>query len=91
MPTNLTTLREQLNTIIETAARQIEERETAIAEATEHLSQDQAVRAAWRQGGAEMQGRVAALIDAMRAELCRTGISAQCLTTLRRQVMEVEL
>ena len=90
MGTELTSLRQQLNAIIESAAKQIEEREQAIAVASEQLSQDQAVQAAWQQGAAAMQGRVTALIDHMRAELYRSGTNAMCLDTLRRQVLEVE-
>jgi hypothetical protein len=91
MSTELTNLRQQLNAIIETAAQQIEQREKAIAQATETLTQDQAVQAAWREGAAAMQGRVTALIDHMRAQLYRSGTSATCLNTLRRQVLEMDL
>jgi len=86
----LTTLRQQLNTIIETAAREIEQREQAIAAASEQLSQDQAVQAAWRQGAASKQGQIVAMIDHMRAELHRGGVNATCLDTLRRQILETQ-
>jgi vacuolar-type H+-ATPase subunit I/STV1 len=86
----LTTLRQQLNTIIEAAAREIEQREQAIAAASEQLSQDQAVQAAWRQGAASKQGQIVAMIDHMRAELHRGGVNATCLDTLRRQILETQ-
>lgn len=85
--TELNALR-QLSALIEKAAATIEHEQRSIAAAAEQLSQDRAVQAAWRQGGAAMQGRIVALIDAQLSTLQRGGINATCLQTLRRQVLE---
>jgi hypothetical protein len=66
------------------------DRERAIAAATEQLSQDAAVRAAWRQGGEAMRGRVIALIDHQLEMLGTHGACVTVLQTLRRMVLEVE-
>lgn len=84
----LTTIRQRLNRLLEDASADLEAREHAIAAATEQLSQDAAVRAAWRQGSAAMQGRVVFLIDEMRSKLQHSDIKALCLEKLRRQVLE---
>lgn len=88
-PTELKALRLELSELIEKAAAAIEHEQHSIAVAAEQLSQDRAVQAAWRQGGAAMQGQVIALIDQQLSMLNRGGTNATCLETLRRMVMEV--
>lgn len=77
--------RQQLDALLD----EIETRERDVAAATEQLSQDAAVRAAWQQGGQAMRGRVLLLIDCQMAALGRAGMNRGLLTALRRQV-EVE-
>jgi hypothetical protein len=77
--------RQQLDAILD----EIENRERDVAAAAEHLSQDDAVRAAWRQGGHAMRGRILLLIDQQLTALGRAGMNRGLLTALRRQV-EVE-
>ena len=60
--------------------------QAAVAAATEHLSQDAAVRAAWQQGGQAMRGRILLLIDQQLSALGRAGMNRGLLTALRRQV-----
>lgn len=78
----------ELRALIERAAAAIEQEQHSIAAAAEQLSQDRAVQAAWRQGGAAMQERIVALIDQQLATLQQGGINATCLETLRRMVIE---
>ena len=61
--------RQQLDAILD----EIETRERDVAAAAEHLSQDDAVRAAWRQGGHAMRGRILLLIDQVGGIACHTG------------------
>ncbi len=82
-------MREELSDLIARAAETIEQEQRSLAAAAEQLSQDLAVQAAWRQGGAAMQGRIVALIDQQLATLHHGGMNATCLETLRRMVMEV--
>jgi hypothetical protein len=77
--------RQQLDALLD----EIETRERDVAAAAEHLSQDDAVRAAWQQGGQAMRGRVLLLIDQQLSALGRAGMNRGLLTALRRQV-EVE-
>ena len=74
--------RQQLDAILD----EIETRERDVAAAAEHLSQDDAVRAAWRQGGHAMRGRILLLIDQQLTALGRAGMYRGLLTALRRQV-----
>jgi hypothetical protein len=77
--------RQQLDALLD----EIQTRERDVAAAAEHLSQDAAVRAAWRQGGHAMRGRILLLIDQQLTALGRAGMNRGLLTALRRQV-EVE-
>ena len=77
--------RQQLDALLD----EIQSRERDVAAAAEHLSQDDAVRAAWRQGGHAMRGRILLLIDQQLTALGRAGMNRGLLTALRRQV-EVE-
>jgi hypothetical protein len=77
--------RQQLDALLD----EIQTRERDVAAAAEHLSQDDAVRAAWRQGGHAMRGRILLLIDQQLTALGRAGMNRGLLTALRRQV-EVE-
>ena len=77
--------RQQLDALLD----EIETRERDVAAAAEHLSQDDAVRAAWRQGGHAARGRILLLIDQQLTALGRAGMNRGLLTALRRQV-EVE-
>jgi hypothetical protein len=83
----LTRTRQQLDTLL----ADLEAREQSVAHATELLSQDASVQAAWRQGGMTERDRVAALIDHQLDQLKRGGINAVVLTTLRRMVLEAQL
>jgi hypothetical protein len=74
--------RQQLDALLD----EIETRERDVAAATEHLSQDAAVRAAWQQGGQAMRGRILLLIDQQLSALGRAGMNRGLLTALRRQV-----
>lgn len=89
----LTRTRQQLDALLaeiisERAA--IEDRERAIADAAEQLTQDAAVQAAWRQAATTERDRILALIDTQLDQLQRAGTNALVLTALRRQVLEVE-
>ena len=88
----LTQIRSQLNellTQVATDRAMLHQREREIAEATEQLHQDAAVRAAWIQGGEAMRGRVVALVDHQLAMLGNHGACVTVLQTLRRMVLEV--
>ena len=82
----ITQLRQQLDTML----ADLDDREQAIAEAAELLSESAAVQAAYRQGAASERVRVLALIDHQLDQLSRGGTNAVVLTTLRRMVVEVE-
>ena len=68
----------------------IEAREQDLAAAAEQLSQDAAVRAAFKQGIQHERGRVLALLDHQQGLLKRGGINALVLDALRRQVQELQ-
>ena len=82
----ITQLRQQLDTML----ADLDDREQAIAEAAELLSESAAVQAAWRQGAASERDRVLALIDHQLDQLSRGGTNAVVLTTLRRMVLEAQ-
>lgn len=79
-------VRQQLDTLL----TDLDEREQAIAQAAEMLSQDQAAAAAWMQGGLWERDRVLLLIDHQLDQLKRGGTNAVVLIALRRMVSEVE-
>jgi hypothetical protein len=88
----LTDIRQQLNALLaqfETDSEALAAEQAAVARATEALHEAPALQAAMAQGQEIMRGRVVALIDAMRDTLS-PGASWTVLTTLRRQVLEVE-
>jgi hypothetical protein len=88
----LDTIRQQLNALLarfETDIEALAAEQAAVARATEALHEAPALQAAMAQGQEIMRGRVVALIDAMRDTLS-PGASWTVLTTLRRQVLEVE-
>jgi hypothetical protein len=82
----LTRTRQQLDDLL----ADLESREYAIAQATEQLSQDVSVQAAWRQGAAAERSRVVTLIDHQLATFAGAGMNAMALAALRRMVVEVE-
>jgi hypothetical protein len=82
----ITKTRQQLDALLD----ELEDRERTVAIASEHLSQDDAVRAAWRQGGQAMRGMIILLIDQQLAQLNRAGMNRGLLTALRRQVEDLE-
>ena len=89
----LTLIKSQINELLAQVATDramLQQREREIAEATEQLHQDAAVRAAWLQGGEAMRGRVVALVDHQLSMLGNHGACVTVLTTLRRTVQEVE-
>ena len=71
-------------------ADSMEAREQDLAAAAEQLSQDAAVRAAFKQGIQHERGRVLALLDHQQGLLKRGGINALVLDALRRQVQELQ-
>ena len=81
-----TQVRQQLDTLL----ADIDDREQAIAHATEQLTESAAVAAAWQQGAASERDRVLLLIDHQLDQLKRGGVNALVLTALRRMVAEVE-
>jgi hypothetical protein len=89
----LTLIKSQINELLAQVATDramLQQREREIAEATEQLHQDAAVRAAWLHGGEAMRGRVVALVDHQLSMLGNHGACVTVLTTLRRTVQEVE-
>lgn len=68
----------------------LQEREAAMAQAAEELSQESAVQAAWQQGARSERCRIKALIDLQLETLGRGGLNAVSLRTLRQQVLEVD-
>ena len=89
----LTLIKTQFNELLAQVATDramLHQREREIAEATEQLTQDAGVRAAWLQGGEAMRGRVVALVDHQLAMLGTHGACVTVLQTLRRMVLEVE-
>ena len=68
----------------------IEAREQDLAAAAEQLSQDAAVRAAFKQGIQHERNRVLALVDHQQGLLKRGGINALVLEAHRRQVQELQ-
>jgi hypothetical protein len=89
----LTLIKTQINELLAQVATDramLHQREREIAEATEQLTQDAGVRAAWQQGSEAMRGRVVALVDHQLSMLGGHGAGVTVLTTLRRMVLEVE-
>lgn len=82
----LTRTRQQLDSLL----TELADREQAVAQATEQLSQDSAVQAAWRQGATAERRRVVSLIDHQLNQLQRGGVNALVVSALRRMVIEVE-
>lgn len=74
---------------LEAKEQDLLEREQAVAQAAEQLSQDVQVRAAFVAGKQEERGRVVALIDLQLETLGRAGLNAISLRTLRQQLLEV--
>lgn len=79
-------IRQQLGSMLAS----IDEREQAIAQAAEMLTESAVVQAALHQGAASERDRVLALIDHQVDQLNRGGTNALVLRTLRRMVAEVE-
>ena len=75
---------------IESDREALATKEVAIARATENLSQDAAVRAAWKQGGQAKIRWCLFLIDCQMATLHSAGMHYGMLAALRRQVEEGE-
>ena len=67
----------------------LEQREAALAAAAEQLSQDRAVAGAYRDGGHNMRRQILALIDCQLEALRHGGAPAVVLTTLTRQILEL--
>jgi hypothetical protein len=78
-------IHQQLNSMLAS----LDEREQAIAQAAEMLTESAAVQAAWHQGAASERDRVVVLIDHQLDQLKRGGTNALVLETLRRTVLEV--
>ena len=68
----------------------LQQREAAVAAATEQLSQDASVQAAWQHGCSYERSRLVTLIDLQLDTLQRGGTNATVLYALRRMVLEVE-
>lgn len=88
-----TQTRQQLDVLLVQLATEretLEAREQAVAQATELLSQDAAVRAAWHEGATAERWRIVRLIDHQLIALTGAGTNAIVLNTLRRTVLEVE-
>ena len=79
-------IHQQLNSMLAS----LDEREQAIAQAAEMLTESAAVQAALHQGATSMLDRVLMLIDHQLGQLNRGGTNALVLETLRRTVLEVE-
>ena len=79
-------IRQQLNFMLAS----LDEREQAIAQGAEMLTQSAVVQAALHQGAASERDRVVVLIDHQLDQLKRGGTNALVLETLRRTVLEVE-
>ena len=79
-------IHQQLNSMLAS----LDEREQAIAQAAEMLTESAAVQAALHQGAASERDRVVVLIDHQLDQLKRGGTNALVLETLRRTVLEVE-
>jgi hypothetical protein len=86
MATTITEVRQQLDTLL----ADLDEREQAIAQAAEMLTESAVVQAALHQGAASERDRVLLLIDHQLDQLKRGGTNAVVLTALRRMVAEVE-
>jgi hypothetical protein len=80
------------NLLAEIAAdhESLQQREAAVAAATEQLSQDASVQAAWQHGCSYERSRLVTLIDLQLDTLQRGGTNATVLYALRRMVLEVE-
>jgi hypothetical protein len=74
---------------LEAKEQELLEREQAVAEAAEQLSQEAQVRQAFASGKQDERGRVVALIDLQLETLGRSGLNALSLRTLRQQLLEV--
>lgn len=85
--TNLYAIRETLNQIIAEAAADLEQRERQVAEASEQLTIDSRVQAAWRESQQVERRRIIDLIDAQLQQLSGAGMNAISLRTLRRMVI----
>lgn len=81
-----TQVRQQLDTLL----ADLDDREQAIAQAAEMLTESAVVQAALHQGAASERHRVAMLIDQQLDHLKRGGTNAVVLTALRKMVLEVE-
>ena len=79
-------IRQQLDFILAS----LDEREQAIAQGAEMLTQSAVVQAALHQGAASERDRVLMLINHQLDQLKRGGTNALVLETLRRTVLEVE-
>ncbi len=84
---DLNRIREQLNTIIEEAAADLERRERALACAMELSTEDGRVRAAFNQGMQHKEALIVALIDQQLEMLAPTGTNPAALQTLRRMIL----
>lgn len=79
----------QLADQLDAKERELLEREQAVAQAAEQLSQDVQVRQAFAAGKQDERGRVVALIDLQLETLGRGGLNAVSLRTLRQRLLEV--
>jgi hypothetical protein len=80
----LTKARQQLDALL----LELEQRETATAQAMETLTVDAQVRAAWAEATKTERWRVLALIDAQIAQLNGAGMNTILLRTLRGVVAD---
>lgn len=82
---NLSTIAANLTAAI----ADLEQREAALAAAAERLSQDQAVAAAYREGGHDMRRQILALITLQMDMLRHGGAPHLVLSTLTQQILDL--
>lgn len=87
MDTAMTELRVLIGQL-EAKEQELAERERAVAEAAEQLSQSEQVQLAFVAGKQTERERVMALIDLQLETLGRAGLNAVSLRTLRHQLQE---
>ena len=90
---NLDRLREQLASLIESAALEVraelEQREAAVARAIEDATGTPAVAAAYSQGRYDREREIIALLEEQQDTLGRAGLNAISLASLKRRITEV--
>ena len=89
---NLDRLREQLASLIESAAlevrAEVEAREAAVARAIEDATGTPAVAAAYSQGRYDREREIIALLEEQQDTLGRAGLNAISLASLKRRISQ---